>query len=110
MKTLIFHLAMARSRKKLIAKYGKPFWLDLKRRSRVIFREIAPELPDLGHSLFAFNFQFAPAYVAWYRALTELGWGRDEAAGIIWLLNERLATVIPRPFLHIVGRAYFSGF
>ena len=37
MKTLIFHLAMMRSRKAFTAKYGMPFWLDFKRRSGVIF-------------------------------------------------------------------------
>jgi hypothetical protein len=110
MKTLIFLLAMARSRKALIGKYGMPFWLDFRRLSGAIFRELAPELPDLGKSLFAFNFQFAPAYVSWYRALTELGWNRDEIAEVIWLLNERLVTAVPRPFLHMVGKAYFSGF
>lgn len=110
MKTLIFHLAMTRSRKVLVAKYGMPFWFDFKGRSGAIFQELAPELPDLGNSLFAFNFQFAPAYAAWYRALTELGRSRDEAVEIIWLLNERLVTIIPKPFLHRMGKAYFSGF
>ncbi len=108
MKALIFRFAMDRSRKVLIARYGKPFWLDFKRRSGAIFRKLAPELPDLGESLFGFNFQFIPAYVSWYKALTELVRSRDEATEIIWLINERLATAIPRPFLHRMGRAGFS--
>ncbi|MDD3212108.1 MAG: L-2-amino-thiazoline-4-carboxylic acid hydrolase [Eubacteriales bacterium] len=39
-----------------------------------------------------------------------MGIDRGEADAIIWLLNERMATLIPQPFLHVVGRAYFSGF
>lgn len=108
MKTLIFRLAMARSRKALIARYGKSFWLDFKRRSGAHFRKLAPELPDIGESLFWFNFQFMPAYVSWYKALAELGRGRDEATEILWMINERLATAIPRPFLRRMGRAGIS--
>ena len=108
MKTFIFHFAMARGRKALIIKYGKPFWFDFKRRSWAIFRELAPELPYLGRSLFSFNFQFAPAYTAWYRALTELGLSRDEAMEVIWLLNEPL--VHPAAVYAQGGQGQFSGF
>ena len=110
MKTLIFRLAMLRGKKPLCAMYGKPFWTRFRRRSGDLFRELAPQLPDLVGSLFQFNFQFTPAYAAWYRSLTEMGMSRGEADRILWLLNERLVTAIPRPLLHTVGKAYFSGF
>ncbi len=97
MKGLIFHLAMLRGKTPISAKYGKPFWLRFRRRSKLLFRELAPQLPDLGKSLFAFNFQFAPAYAAWYLALAEMQLNTESINQIIWLLNERLVTRIPRP-------------
>lgn len=110
MKTLIYHLAMARGKKPVTAEYGKAFWTCFSQCSGALFRMLAPQLPDLQGSLFAFNFQFAPAYSAWYLALIKLGVKQADADKIVWLLNESLATLIPRPFLHAVGRAYFSGF
>lgn len=101
---------MARGRKPVTAKYGGAFWLRFRLCSDALFRILAPQLPDLGGSLFAFNFQFVPAYAAWYLALAKMGVSRAESDAVVWLLNERLARLVPRPFLHAVGRAYFSGF
>lgn len=101
---------MGRSRKALIGKYGKEFWDTFRKNSKQKLNEILPLTPDIGDSIFSFNYKFAPAYIAWYKSLEEAGLCQQEIWEVIWLMNDKMATTVPQPFLHATGRRYFNGF
>lgn len=101
---------MARSRRPLIKKYGNEFWAAFRQSSKEKLTEILPRTPDIGNSIFSFNYQFGPPYIAWYKALAELGMCRQEAWEIIWLMNERMATTVPKSLLHLTGKLYINNF
>lgn len=110
MEKIIFSLTMLRSRKALIRKYGREFWKSFRMQSKEKLKTILPLTPQIGKSLFAFNYQFGPPYIAWYKALMELGLHQQEAWETLWLMNEKMATTIPKCLLHATGRRYFTGF
>ncbi len=101
---------MMRSRNILIKKYGKSFWNNFKNLSGKKLVVILPLTPDIGKSLFSFSYQFGPAYIAWYLTLLEMGHQQQEAWEVIWLMNEKMVTTIPRFLLHITGKIYINGF
>ncbi len=106
MKNAIYHFTMARSHRALKQRYGKEFWTAFKKQSKDRFDEILLLTPDIGKSVFAFNFEFGPAYIAWYKALIELGLMKQEAWKIIWLMNEKMITAAPRFLLHLTGKSF----
>ena len=55
------------------------------------------------------NYQFAPAYIAWYLSLRELNLTPEEIDKNIWTLNENLM-MISKPLLKLCGKIYFNGF
>lgn len=63
---------MSRSRKMIIEKYGRDFWDKFKSSSDKLFREVLKGTPDIGESVFSFNYAYAPSYVAWYKTMREL--------------------------------------
>lgn len=94
----------------IITKYGIDFWAKFKNRSLEMFKEIRLKTPDIGESIFLFNYKFAPAYIAWYKTFLEFGIPQDETIQNIWMMNEKMATTIPSAFLHLTGKTYFNGF
>lgn len=110
MEKAIYLLTMMRSRKVLINKYGKEFWDSFSKYSREKLAEILPLTPDIGKSLFSFNYQFGTVYIAWYKTFMELGLQQQEAWETIWLMSEKMVTTIPKSLLHFMGRTYINGF
>ena len=103
-------MTMLRSRNILRRKYGKEFWKDFKRLSKEKLDAILPQVPDIGKSVFSFNYQFGPSYIAWYKTFVQLEMGQQEIWENIWLMNEKLITTIPRRLLHLAGTSYINGF
>ena len=91
-------------------KYGKEFYLRFKRASDPVFKRVVKELPDIGSSIFSFNYAYAPSYVAWYQAMMQLGLSKEEADALMWKMNEKMLLSVPRPLLHMTGRAYLNSF
>lgn len=110
MEKAIYSLTMLRSRKALTRKYGKEFWAEFKAHSKKKLRMILPLTPDIGKSIFSFNYQFGPPYIAWYKTLMELGQSQQEAWETIWLMNEKMATTVPKFLLYATGKRYMNGF
>lgn len=110
MYKMIYSITMVRSKKEFIAKYGIDFWLKFKKRSSELFDEILLKVPDIGKSIFSFNYKFAPAYIAWYKTFLELGLQQEETIQNIWFMNEKMATTVPKAFLQLMGKTYFSSF
>lgn len=110
MYKIIYHLTMFRSKKVMIAQYGADFWLHFKKRSHELLEEILQKIPNIGKSIFSFNYKFAPAYIAWYKTFLELGIPQDEIIQNIWIMNEKMATTVPKIILHLTGKTYFKSF
>ena len=83
MMKFIYWLTMSRSKKMIIQKYGRDFWDKFKSGSDKLFREVLKETPDIGESVFSFNYAYAPSYVAWYKTMWELSLTAEQAAELI---------------------------
>ena len=110
MEKLIYKIAMRRSKSFLIRKYGIDFWENFKAVSDKTFLEVLPQVPDIGDSLFSFNYRFGSSYIAWYKSFLALGLSENEITHNIWTMNEKMITILPRPFLKATGKAYLNGF
>lgn len=107
---LIYHITMARSKGFITDKYGVAFWKKFRALSKEHLNVILPNVPDIGDSVFSFNYKFGPPYIAWYKSFLELGLKKDESIQNIWKMNEKMVTTVPKPFLHASGNAYMGGF
>ena len=108
MSQFLYHTAMRRSRAYFEQKYGQTFWEWFKAGSDTRLAGILPKVPDIGKSMFAVNYLFAPYYIAWYQTLIELGNTPKEADGNLWVMNERMTRVLPSFILRIFGRLFFK--
>ena len=90
--------------------YGKSFWKSFREHSDAVFRQVAAELPDIGDSIFSFNYAYAPSYVAWYRSMRQLGLDAGQADDLMWKMNEKMLLSVPKPFLHMAGKSYLNSF
>jgi hypothetical protein len=106
----VYSLTMLRTKKVIIQKYGNVFWNEFKIRSKEHVTEILPQVTDIGSSIFAFNYEFCTAYIAWYKAFMELGLSSNEACIEIWMMNEKLVTIIPKWLVYMSVKAYIGGF
>ncbi len=107
---LIYELGTKRSKKHIIEKYGEDFYKDFSRISLEVVTEVIAKMPDIGNTLFSFNYEFAPTYIAWYKASQALGLSQEEIQEMLWLVNERLITIIPKPFMKLFIHSYINNF
>ena len=110
MDYFIYYLTMMRSRRYMEEKYGKEFSQHFKRASDPVFKQVAKELPDIGNSIFSFNYAYAPSYVAWYQTMMKLGLSKEEADELMWKMNEKMLLSVPKPLLHMTGKTYLNSF
>lgn len=110
MQKFIYRLTMCRSKGYIQKQYGKSFWKSFREHSGAVFRQVAAELPDIGDSIFSFNYAYAPSYVAWYRSMRQLGLDAGQADDLMWKMNEKMLLSVPKPFLHMAGKSYLNSF
>ncbi len=110
MQKFIYRLTMCRSKGYIQKQYGKSFWKSFREHSDAVFRQVAAELPDIGDSIFSFNYAYAPSYVAWYRSMRQLGLDAGQADDLMWKMNEKMLLSVPHPFLHMAGKSYLNSF
>lgn len=104
MQAFIYHLTMMRSKRYIQKTYGRLFWNQFQALSDSVFHQVSKELPDIGNSIFSFNYAYAPSYVAWYRAMQQLKLSPKEADALLWKMNEKMLLTVPKPLLHAVGK------
>lgn len=104
----IYRLTMTRSKRYMKDKYGEAFWKRFRADSDEVFRKLIKELPDIGKSMFAFNYAYAPGYVAWYKAMEQNGLDAHERDILMLVMNEKMLTAVPKLLLHSVGKAYMN--
>ena len=110
MQKFIYRLTMCRSKGYIQKQYGKSVWKSFREHSDAVFRQVAAELPDIGDSIFSFNYAYAPSYVAWYRSMRQLGLDAGQADDLMWKMNEKMLLSVPKPFLHMAGKSYLNSF
>ena len=110
MQKFIYRLTMCRSKGYIQKQYGKSFWKSFREHSDAVFRQVAAELPDIGDSIFSFNYAYAPSYVAWDRSMRQLGLDAGQADDLMWKMNEKMLLSVPKPFLHMAGKSYLNSF
>lgn len=110
MQKFIYRLTMCRGKGYIQKQYGKSFWKSFREHSDAVFRQVAAELPDIGDSIFSFNYAYAPSYVAWYRSMRQLGLDAGQADDLMWKMNEKMLLSVPKPFLHMAGKSYLNSF
>ena len=110
MQKFIYRLTMCRSKGYIQKQYGKSFWKSFREHSDAVFRQVAAELPDIGDSIFSFNYAYAPSYVAWYRSMRQLWLDAGQADDLMWKMNEKMLLSVPKPFLHMAGKSYLNSF
>lgn len=68
-----------------------------------------PWVPDIGDSIFALNYLYGPCYFAWYQALRDMGFEKQDAMNKIWQINEDFVKTFPKPLRHWIGNHLYLG-
>lgn len=110
MISTIFKITMWRSKKIIVGEYGKDFFKKFRSMSRAHLKKIVPLVPNIGDSIFLFNYEFCPSYISWYKAYLELGLDSDTANSLIWKMNEALVKTIPKLLMKMSVKRYIGGF
>lgn len=105
----IFSVMTFAAKKRLRASYGKDFYNRFASLSRRYLGSMLPQVPDIGDSIFGFNYLYGPCYFAWYKALRDLGVEQQEALQWIWKINEDLVKNIPASLMHWFGKNMYLG-
>lgn len=105
--TFLYHLTMIRSRQMIIKQYGKNFWKSFKRSSDAKFKELINDFEDIGNSMFALNYAYAPGYVAEFTSMEKLGLSHHDCDELMLRMNEKMLLTVPKPLLHAVGKMYY---
>lgn len=87
--------------------YGADFFQRFAALSRQRLEEMLPHVPDIGDSIFAFNYLYGPCYFAWYQALRDLNIDETTALNLIWPINGGLVKSIPGPLLRWFGKQMY---
>lgn len=104
--SFIYYLGMLRSKGRLKSRYGKAFYREFRRHSTQILHRVIRRTPDIGDSIFAFNYAFVPAYIAWYKAAVQLEADQEEIQRILWLINEQIIRTLPGPIAKVFVTRY----
>ncbi|HEX2981395.1 MAG TPA: L-2-amino-thiazoline-4-carboxylic acid hydrolase [Anaerolineaceae bacterium] len=105
----LFSLMTRLARANLQAAYGADFYRQFVARSRQHLKEMLPRVPDIGDSIFGFNYMFGPCYFAWYQSFRDLGIETDTAKNLIWQINEDLVKAVPTPLLRWFCKNVYLG-
>lgn len=107
---MIYWITLKASKKTIIENHGKEFYYSFKKLSLSILNDVISKTPYIGKSIFSFNYEFCPAYIAWYKAYMQLGLDSDAAGQMIWKMNEKLVQLIPKIFMKTAVNIYIGSF
>jgi post-segregation antitoxin (ccd killing protein) len=103
----MYRLMKIRSKKMIRQKHGELFWKEFCKQADQRFTELMDDFEEIGSSMFAFNYIYAPAYVAFYTAMEKLGLDRHSCDILMLEMNEKMLLTVPKDLLHAVGKAYY---
>lgn len=97
------------NKKDIIAERNTTFYKVFKKKIRGHLKEIIPQVPDIGNSIFKSSYLIGVAFIAWYKAFLEMGLSSDEANIWIWKGTENAIKKIPRFMIPLVKKIYLGG-
>ena len=102
----ILKLTMWNSKRRIKKMYGKQFFQSFYNDSLSLIREIKPNVPDIGKSLFRFNYEFGICYVVWFKVLKKNNFNNEDIIKEIWELTSDFLHIIPQPIMKIGAQFY----
>ena len=107
---LIYEIGARRSYRMMKQQFGEIFYKKFKQQSKHLVLKIIKATPDIGNTLYSFNYAFAPAYIAWYKTARSLGLGIEQTDQLLWDINENFFKIIPRPLTSLYMSHYLNNF
>lgn len=108
---IIFYIGLKAVKGDIIKCHSRSFYKDFKAKAKREYRSILPRVPDIGDSIFKFNYAFIPAYIACYQTFRAMGLDKTEAIEWIWKITENMLRLIPSWLLkHYGAKVYLGGF
>lgn len=96
------------NKKDIIAERNTTFYKVFKKKIRGHLKEIIPQVPDIGNSIFKSSYLIGVAFIAWYKAFLEMGLSSDEANIWIWKGTENAIKKIPRFMIPLVKKSIWA--
>lgn len=103
------NLLLKLNRNMIVERRGKVFYISLKKKIKIHLKEITPQVPEIGDSIFKSSYLMGVLFIAWYKAFIQLGLSSDEANIWIWDATENALKKIPKHFVWVVKKAYIGG-
>lgn len=107
---LIYYIGTLRSRKIIIQHYGKDFYEKFRVQSKHLVINIIEKTPNIGRTLYSFNYAFAPAYIAWYKTARALGVSKEQTDHLLWDINESFFRIVPTICTSLYMSHYLNNF
>jgi hypothetical protein len=96
------------NKKYFIEKYGKKFYNHFKNKVNKKLKEIIPDVPDIGDSIFKSSYLMAIFFIAWFKVLKEMNISSNEANLIIWEATENCLKKIPSIMIPLAKKMYLT--
>jgi hypothetical protein len=93
----------------VISKYGYQFFKQFDFLSKQYLENMLPRVPDIGNSIFSFNYLYGPCYFTWYQALRDLGIQKQDALNMVWQINEDFVKSFPPHLRRWFGKKMYLG-
>ena len=106
---IIYYFMTRTSKKNLVKTLGVKFYKDFSSISRQYLHEMLPQVPNIGKSIFALNYNYGSCYFSWYKAFRQLGLEKDSALKLIWQINEDFVSIFPKPILRYFAKNTYLG-
>ncbi len=101
-------VTMLAGKKRIIKMNGKSFYKEFYKDSLSLMKEIRREVPDIGKSLFRFNYEFGVCYVVWFKVLTKLSFSHERTIQEIWNLTNDFLHIFPRFFMKVYAQFFIK--
>lgn len=106
---MIFNICTLTSRKVIIKDYGNAFYKQFHVSSKSIINNVISKTPDIGNTIFSWNYAFMPSYIAWWKAACEQ-LSKEQADRLLWTINEQIFSKIPKKLAPVCINLYLNHF
>lgn len=106
--TLANHFMLFVTRRYIASNYGENFSAEFCRLSKRSLKEMIPQIPDIGDSIFKTSYLIAPCYISWFKACQDLKGDVAFSNKMIWDLNEYMMKKVPRFSVPLIRKIYLG--
>lgn len=105
---LISIFLLSLTKKMIIKEKGIDFYYKFKTTVTKYLKEITPQVPDIGDSIFKSSYLMGVCFIGWYKVFLELGVSSDEANHWIWIATENALKKIPKLCIPLAKKLYLG--